>query len=59
MKYFLTPLNSIASLAPEAEFYDAWQLVSALHGLEQFTQGFRISDRAIQFLGTAEAAGAG
>jgi hypothetical protein len=39
----LVPLNSIASLVPKSEFDDAWQLVSTLIALEQFTRAFRIA----------------
>jgi hypothetical protein len=49
MKDFQVPLNSIASLVPRAEFGDAWQLVSALIGLEQFTQAFGIAVELFDF----------
>jgi hypothetical protein len=49
MNDFLVPWNSIASLVPEAEFEDAWQLVSALIGLEQFTQSFRAAVELFNF----------
>ena len=49
MKDLLVPLNSIASLVRETEFDDALQLVSALIGLEQFTQAFRIAVELFDF----------
>ena len=49
MKDYMVPLNSIASLVPKTEFDDAWQLVSALIGLEQFTQAFRIAIELFDF----------
>lgn len=39
----LPTLNSVVSLVPQPEIDDAWQLVSAAIGMEQFVENFRLA----------------